>query len=57
MEYKGEHIVTDDDAKEKRKLGELWAARSRGRALFLMAEKVKDGMSVPEQILAVVAGR
>jgi len=42
VEYKGEHIVTDDDAKEKRKLGELWAARSRGRALFLMAEKVKD---------------
>jgi len=40
---------------EDRQRSELWAARSGGKALFRMAEKVKDGMSVAEQIAAVVA--
>lgn len=55
VEYKGEDRATDDDSKEKRKLGKLWADRSGGRAIFLMAEKVKDGMNVAEQITAAVA--
>jgi type III restriction enzyme len=54
VEYKGADRATDDDAKEKRKLGVLWADRSGGKALFLMAEKVKDGMNVAEQIAAAV---
>jgi hypothetical protein len=33
----------------------LWAAHSNGKALYLMAEKQKDGMSIAEQIGAVVA--
>jgi type III restriction enzyme len=57
VEYKGEHLVEGPDTNEKRKLGELWAARSGGKAVFLMAEKVKDGMSVAEQITAAVALR
>jgi type III restriction enzyme len=52
VEYKGGHLAGGEDADEKRKLGELWAARSGGKVLFLMAEKVKDGMSVAEQIAA-----
>ena len=38
IEYKGSHIMTADDAKEKRLVGELWADRSGGSCLFLMIE-------------------
>ena len=54
VEYKGADRADTADADEKRKLGKLWADRSSGKALFLMAEKVKDGMSVAEQITAAV---
>jgi type III restriction enzyme len=36
VEYKGEHLWSNDDSKEKRALGELWAERSGGRCLFVM---------------------
>jgi len=39
IEYKGDAYVTNDDSKEKRNLGELWASKSEGNGLFLMAEK------------------
>jgi type III restriction enzyme len=55
VEYKGDRDVTADDAKEKRKLGELWAAHSNGKALYLMAERVQDGRNIAEQIAAAVA--
>ena len=54
VEYKGADRVDSADADEKRKLGQLWADRSGSKALFLMAEKVKDGMTVKEQISAAV---
>lgn len=38
IEYKGSYIVTADDAKEKRLVGELWAERSGGSCLFVMVE-------------------
>jgi type III restriction enzyme len=38
VEYKGGFLATADDAKEKRLIGDLWADRSKGRALFLMIE-------------------
>ena len=38
IEYKGSHIASADDAKEKRLVGELWADRSGGSCLFLMIE-------------------
>lgn len=38
VEYKGSHIASADDAKEKRLVGELWADRSGGSCLFLMIE-------------------
>ena len=34
VEYKGEHLWTD--AEEKRSIGAVWAARSKGRCLFIM---------------------
>ena len=39
IEYKGEHLATGSDAKEKNLMGHLWARRSNGRCLFLMATK------------------
>lgn len=36
VEYKSERDWSNDDSKEKRALGELWAERSRGSCLFVM---------------------
>jgi type III restriction enzyme len=36
LEYKGEHLWSNDDSKEKRAVGELWAAASRGQCVFAM---------------------
>jgi type III restriction enzyme len=36
VECKGEHLWSNDDSREKRALGELWADRSGGRCLFVM---------------------
>ncbi len=36
VEYKGEHLWSNDDSKEKRAVGELWAERSGGQCLFVM---------------------
>jgi type III restriction enzyme len=41
VEYKSERDWSNDDSKEKRAIGELWAARSSGRCLFVMP-KGKD---------------
>lgn len=36
VEYKGEDRWTNDDSREKRSLGDLWAERSGGRCIFVM---------------------
>ena len=36
VEYKGEDRWSNDDSREKRAVGELWADRSGGRCLFVM---------------------
>lgn len=36
IEYKGAHLINAPDAEEKRDIGNLWAARSNGRCLFVM---------------------
>ena len=41
IEYKGADRWSNDDSKEKRRLGELWALKSDGRCLFVMP-KGKD---------------
>jgi type III restriction enzyme len=41
VEYKGADRWSNDDSKEKRRLGELWALNSDGRCLFVMP-KGKD---------------
>jgi type III restriction enzyme len=39
VEYKGEHLLSNDDTKEKRNIGKLWQEKSSGRCLFLLASK------------------
>jgi len=37
MEYKGQQFLDSADTKEKKTVGELWEARSKGKCLFRMA--------------------
>lgn len=39
IEYKGALLADTPDTKEKRNIGQLWADKSGGKGLFLMAEK------------------
>ena len=57
VEYKGKDYVSNDDSKEKKLLGEVWASNSNGRALFLMAVKKDErGRNVHEQIRGTIEG-
>ena len=47
VEYKGADRWSNDDSKEKRRLGELWALKSGGRCLFVMP-KGKDWEAIKE---------
>ncbi|MGA3086450.1 MAG: DEAD/DEAH box helicase family protein [Thermodesulfobacteriota bacterium] len=49
VEYKGADRWSNDDSKEKRRLGELWALKSNGSCLFIMP-KGKDWVSIRELI-------
>lgn len=51
IEYKGQHlsIKKDDDSREKKRIGELWARRSEGRCKFVWVEEknwqaIKDAL-------------
>jgi type III restriction enzyme len=50
VEYKGEDRASNQDSQEKTLIGELWEKHTKGKGLFLMAVKNKDGKSVAEQI-------
>ncbi|MHB9138978.1 MAG: DEAD/DEAH box helicase [Victivallaceae bacterium] len=49
VEHKGADRWTNDDSKEKRRIGELWAAKSHGKCLFAMPSGFK-----PEEIKAAI---
>ncbi|MGH8084507.1 MAG: DEAD/DEAH box helicase [Lysobacter sp.] len=55
IEYKGGDRFTSDEEKEKRLVGDLWATRSNGKGLYLMAQKSDNGHNVREQLLAEIA--
>jgi type III restriction enzyme len=44
VEYKGDAYATNDDSKEKEKLGKLWADASDGKCLFVMCVNRQFGM-------------
>ena len=51
VEYKGGDRYSNDDSREKRDIGAVWAAASGGRCLFLMATDAKTaGRSVAAQL-------
>lgn len=55
VEYKGQHLITNEDSKEKDQLGEYWAKASGN--LFLMASKKDDnGRGVFDQIDGLLKG-
>jgi len=56
IEYKGAHLAGNPDTKQKDSVGQLWEERSKGKALFLMAEREKDGLNVVDQIRKKIAG-
>jgi len=49
VEYKGEHLWSNDDSREKRAVGDLWAERSKGRCIFVMP-KGKDWAAIDAAI-------
>ena len=57
IEYKGGDRFTSEQEKEKRLVGALWAKRSGGKGLYLMAQKSDDtGHNVRDQLLAAITG-
>lgn len=51
VEYKGKIYITNDDSREKKAVGDLWARKSGGQCLFLMAELKNDkGQGVFQQV-------
>ena len=57
IEYKGGDRFSNDDSDEKRSVGALWAKRSQGKGIYLMAQRVDEqGRNVREQMLAVIRG-
>lgn len=58
IEYKGGDHFSNDDSRAKGAVGNLWAAKSGGRALYLMAQVTDaQGRNIREQLLAAIAGR
>lgn len=57
VEYKGGMLADSPDTKEKKNIGELWAEKSGGKCLFLMAEKKdQQGRDVRGQVRALMGG-
>ncbi len=57
VEYKGRHLLSNDDTKEKENIGLLWETLSEGKGLFLIASKGKDGKTIEQQIREKVRRR
>lgn len=57
VEYKGGDRYSNDDSREKRDIGQVWAAASGGRCVFLMAtDAATAGRPVGAQLRAAVGG-
>ena len=56
VEYKGADRMDSSDTKEKSNIGELWAAKSEGKGVFLMAQiRDEHDRGVREQLTAALA--
>lgn len=50
VEYKGEHLKSNDDTRQKLAIGALWEKSSAGRGLFLLALKENEGANMRDQL-------
>lgn len=50
VEYKGEHLATNADTREKVQIGAMWENKTNGKGLFLLVVKNKNGLTMAEQI-------
>ena len=56
VEYKGGDRYSNDDSKEKRDIGKVWAAASKGKCLFAMVTDVNTaGKTVAAQLRAALS--
>ena len=56
MPVKGGDRYWSDTEKERRMVGELWATKSKGKGIYLMAQlKDENGNSVTEQLKPAIA--
>ncbi len=55
VEYKGAHLLTMPSEIEKRQVGELWAKVSEGKCLFGHIVLQRDGLSMAQQLDALLA--
>lgn len=55
VEYKGEHLRTNQDTKDKMAVGNLWEKVSDGRGLFLLALKDDQGVNMRDQLIDKLA--
>ena len=54
IEYKGAHLAKGSDTAEKQTIGALWERESKGKGLFLIAEKAVKGKDVRQQLMEKV---
>ena len=51
VEYKGANLYSNDDSRQKRRVGQVWEKASKGKCYFLMArDKDEAGRGVAAQI-------
>ncbi len=55
LEFKGAHLLNDPYEIEKRQVGERWSQTSDGRALFGWLTMERDGLTLAQQLDAVLA--
>jgi len=50
VEYKGQHLIDNQDTKDKEAIGLLWAKKSNAQCLFVMV----SGREVKQQLSSIV---
>ena len=53
--YKGESYATNDDSREKRAVGLAWAQASGQQAVFVMVERLLDGLDGTAQLRRAIS--
>ena len=57
VEYKGQYLLDTADTREKKALGELWQARSKGLCLFRLVGRTNMGNDLRAAMAPASAGQ